>query len=312
MRKWLSAFTLIELLVVIAIIAILAGLLLPALAKAREEGRKAVCKEGCSQVGKAIYAYTQNNGEFFPFSWGPATVTGNAENTCYSNDTQTSIALLYPEYLNTCKPFRCPSTENEPYLKQNTPLVPGMANIASDSAAAGANGAYWFSLRNYTMTDSSYGYDNRLYPSAVSNHAIYADMDGSYQNNKDTATQNHEGGQNVLFVDGAVSFKGNNYVSNEPSDNIYTEAGFSTAQGDEMGWHADTDSFINRSADYRDPPLPGSLASGTTVAAFGDFASDNNAVGNTSMNMVGTGTATGGRRNGSKGSYEAYADLHPY
>jgi prepilin-type N-terminal cleavage/methylation domain-containing protein len=291
MRKWLSAFTLIELLVVIAIIAILAGLLLPALAKAREEGRKSVCKEGCSQVGKAIYAYTQNNGEFSPFSWGPATSVINTEAGSYSNDTMTSIALLYPEYLNTCKPFRCPSTENEPYLVQNTPVVPGMAATpASDTA--GVNGAYWFSLRNYTMTDSSYGYDNRIYPSAVSNHAIYADMDGTYQNNKDTATQNHEGGQNVLFVDGAVTFKGTNYVSNEPSDNIYTEAGFSTAQGD-VGWHADTDSFINRST--------------------GDFASDNNSTGSAASNATPGGRmVTGNARAGIYGSYEAYADLHPY
>jgi len=295
MRKWLSAFTLIELLVVIAIIAILAGLLLPALAKAREEGRKSVCKEGCSQVGKAIYAYTQNNGEFFPFSWGPADTKMNFVSTdsvavkeaaTNSNDTQTSIALLYPEYLNTCKPFRCPSTENEPYLVQNTPVIQGQST--KPVSAQTATGAYWYSLRNYTMTDSSYGYDNRIYPSAVSNHAIYADMDGSYQNNKDTATQNHEGGQNVLFVDGAVTFKGNNYVSNEPSDNIYTEAGFSTAQGDEMGWHADTDSFINRSAT--------------------DFASDDNNTYNSSRTIPASSTT----RNGSKGSYEAYADLHPY
>ena len=219
MRKWLMAFTLIELLVVIAIIAILAGLLLPALARAREEGRKSVCKENCSQVGKAIYAYTQNNEDRYPFSPKPS----NAPDVAYEVDAMTSIGLLYPQYLYTAKPFRCPSTENEPYLIENTP----------------AGGAYELSNRNYTLTDTSYGYDCRIYPAAVSNHAIYADMDGSYQYNRDTATQNHEGGQNVLYVDGAVQWKGNNYVSNCPLDNIYTED----------AWHADTDSLLLRTGD---------------------------------------------------------------
>jgi len=227
MRKWLSAFTLIELLVVIAIIAILAGLLLPALARAREEGRKSVCKENCSQVGKAIYAYTQNNDEAYPFIWGD---NDDAE-MAYTNETMTSIGLLYPQYLNTGKAFRCPSTEDEPNL----------TCVWADETAAG--GAYVWSNRVYTLNRSSYGYDCRIYPSAVSNHAIYGDMDGSYQNNRDTSTQNHEGGGNILYVDGAVKFQTNNYVSNEPLDNIYTEI---TAADDGGPWHADTDSFINR------------------------------------------------------------------
>jgi prepilin-type N-terminal cleavage/methylation domain-containing protein len=241
MRKWLSAFTLIELLVVIAIIAILAGLLLPALARAREEGRKSVCKENCSQVGKAIYAYTQNNDETFPFSWAPNTAPA-APTDDYSNNQMGSLGLLYPEYLNTGKAYRCPSTENEPNLKTSLwnytadPQVPAAQADPDGNGTVDADEAYVFSNRIYTLNDSSYGYDCRIYPSAVSAHAIYADMDGSYQNNRDTATQNHEGGQNVLFVDGAVTFKNNNYISNEPTDNIYTED----------PWHADTDSFISR------------------------------------------------------------------
>jgi prepilin-type N-terminal cleavage/methylation domain-containing protein len=254
MRKWLSAFTLIELLVVIAIIAILAGLLLPALARAREEGRKSVCKENCSQVGKAIFAYTQNNAEFYPFAWqsNTAPILGATDYVSGSNNTMDSIGLLYPEYLNTGKAFRCPSTEDEPNLTTElmdyTTTTGGVPipslDLDTDGTVEAGERQYIYSNRIFALNDSSYGYDCRLYPSAVSSHAIYADMDGTYQNDRDTATQNHAGGQNVLFVDGAVVFKGNNYVSNEPTDNIYTE-GASDA-GAAVYWHADTDSYISR------------------------------------------------------------------
>ena len=66
MRKWISSFTLIEMLVVIAIIAILAGLLLPALARAREESRRKSCDSNLSQIVKACVTYQEPNGDFFP------------------------------------------------------------------------------------------------------------------------------------------------------------------------------------------------------------------------------------------------------
>jgi prepilin-type N-terminal cleavage/methylation domain-containing protein/prepilin-type processing-associated H-X9-DG protein len=284
MRKWLSAFTLIELLVVIAIIAILAGMLLPALARAREEARKANCKENCSQVGKAIDAYTQNNGEFFPFTWGQASGVGGPYNGVASSptvyaapgngpsysavnvfitttcDPGTSLGCLYPEYIGTATIFRCPSTEDQPSFVVNTPV---------GVTSAWVNGVntfytpYLWSNRNWTLWSNqpvsaslvfgfsgivrqcSYGYDPRIYPAAVSGLAIFGDWDGSWQNNHDTSTQNHDGGQNVLYVDGSVKWQGGNYVSTDPIDNIYMEGGVTNGgNGGLIYWNADTDAYL--------------------------------------------------------------------
>ena len=60
------AFTLVEMLVVMGIIAVLAGLLLPALASARERGRKARCSGNLGQLGKTLAIYRTGYSEYFP------------------------------------------------------------------------------------------------------------------------------------------------------------------------------------------------------------------------------------------------------
>lgn len=75
------AFTLIELLVVIAVIAILAGILFPVFAQAREKGRQAVCTSNLRNLGLAILLYADDYDERFPpLFYEPPQSAGGVDN----------------------------------------------------------------------------------------------------------------------------------------------------------------------------------------------------------------------------------------
>jgi len=98
-------FTLIELLVVIAIIAILAAILFPVFARARENARRASCGSNLKQVGLALQQYAQDNDERLP----PYV---QVLDECSGSGRAVWYEMVYP-YLKNTQMLKCPSDASE-------------------------------------------------------------------------------------------------------------------------------------------------------------------------------------------------------
>jgi len=132
-----SGFTLIELLVVIAIIAILAAILFPVFAQARERARTTSCLSNMRQIGTAFISYTQDNDERVPqyipgiYTTGGTIVPGNMTNArfpaeryhvdqyCWAGYHYVSwMDAIYP-YVKSLQVFHCPSQKRPQLMPEN-------------------------------------------------------------------------------------------------------------------------------------------------------------------------------------------------
>lgn len=182
MRKWLSGFTLIELLVVIAIIAILAGMLLPILARAREEARRARCKNNVTEIGKAQQAYMNTNSDFWSFQQderqtgvvGALNTMNTANRTSNQHNPCVSLSLLYNRWLDDVMVFACPSTPDVPQVATET-----FGGVTPTGAIYGPAKYTWFGKMDDRNVGTNY-VDGNAHPTAVQ-----STMSGAYSQIKD-------------------------------------------------------------------------------------------------------------------------------
>lgn len=160
-------FTLIELLVVIAIIAVLAAILFPVFARARENARRASCQSNLKQIGVSFAMYLQDYDDRYPFGGYTSAIPANDPNQLQANESmpgyqyysrragawnigryQTWMDIIFP-YVKNAQVFACPSYRAIP--------ADTISSTTYTWASYGYNVAFsnWFTNRQYLCTTAA-------------------------------------------------------------------------------------------------------------------------------------------------------------
>ena len=230
-----KAFTLIELLIVIAIIAILAAILFPVFARARENARRSSCLSNLRQIGLGIMQYVQDYDETYPaasrYTWGVYGETNSGVTTIWRND-------ITP-YVKNDQVFVCPSVSHLPNTGSSTKYGVNSSVMKPYNARNNSTGELYPYVKiasivsvssTYLLMDSG---GHQIYPSlcwtsgATYNYIPGMGAVGATQGTitadyvDDFKTGRHFGGLNVVFADGHVKWLSAAIVSNEARKLIY-------------------------------------------------------------------------------------------
>ena len=210
-------FTLIELLVVIAIIAILAAILFPVFARARENARRASCQSNLKQLALGILAYVQDYDEKFPMVFGDN--GGNADpGYGWAGSTQ--------PYLKSVQILQCPSEPNpatagtystdfSDYWFNGclntgyTPAAPGNSETALYNANCGISTASLNYVSNTFLNGDGNITDPGTNDSAAAGNALYLRFGPDSLTGANAyagGSNRHLDGANYSFVDGHVKW----------------------------------------------------------------------------------------------------------
>lgn len=145
-------FTLIELLVVIAIIALLAAILFPVFARARENARRSSCLSNMKQIGLGVHQYTQDYDERMPpYS---ADDGGASNTTTTAQKAAAGWAVQLQPYLSSIQILQCPSESHKGATTPNQNFSDYAYN-AEISGGAVNNLAFTTPLSAFTYTTST-------------------------------------------------------------------------------------------------------------------------------------------------------------
>ena len=201
-----KGFTIIELLVVIAIIAILAGMLLPALGRARDEARKVRCQSNLAQLAKAMNMYI--------LKYGGNSMYALPDPTSFRGDC--FLAELYwSGVIEEGKVFLCPATsDNGKIPSKATRSTAFDAATVDDDAVSYAGLCKSGAGRALDTTEFT--------ESTVSSSSAMACDDFD----KTGDSPNHSDGVNIVYFDSHVEFK--------PGDDLYKEVGTNSTDCPEL------------------------------------------------------------------------------